>query len=91
MTSSTYKNELLKRKFYEWLKESKGFSDNTIQCYEKAIWLWEDFSDKSDFGSFNKTKAGEFKDWLKDKNKINSQGKISMSYCYDNLRHLKVF
>ena len=91
MTSPTYKNELLKRKFYEWLKESKGFSSNTIQCYEKAVWLWEDFSNKSDFGAFNKTKAGEFKDWLKSKNKVNSQNKISMSYCYDNLRHLKVF
>lgn len=91
MKSSTYKNELLKRRFYEWLKESKGFSENTIQCYEKAIWLWSDFSNESDLGSFNKTKAGEFKEWLKDKKKINSQNKISVSYCYDNLRHLKVF
>ena len=91
MTTTIYKNEQLKRKFYEWLKESKGYSDNTIQCYEKAIWLWEDFSSKSDFGSFNKTKAGEFKDWLQNKNKINSQDKISMSYRWDNLRHLKVF
>jgi len=91
MTTTIYKNEQLKRKFYGWLKGSKGFSDNTIQCYEKAIWLWEEFSNKSDFGSFNKTKAEEFKDWLQNKNKINSENKISMSYRYDNLRHLKVF
>jgi len=79
-----------KREFYDWLK-SKGFFANTIQCYKKAIWLWEDFSNKNDFGSFNKTKAGEFIDWLKNKNKINSQNKVSISYCYDNIRHLKTF
>ncbi len=91
MTSPIYKNELLKRRFYEWLKQSKGFEDNTIQCYEKAIWLWEDFSNKADFANFNKTMAGSFKDWLKNRNKANSQDKISISYCYDNLRHLKDF
>ena len=91
MTSIIYKNEQLKRRFYDWLKASKGFSDETIKCYEKAIWLWEDFSEKADFGSFNATKAGEFKDWLKNKKKANSQEHISISYSYDNLRHLKVF
>jgi len=49
---TTYKNEQLKRRFYEWLKASKGFSEETIRCYEKAIWLWEDFTNKDDFGSF---------------------------------------
>jgi len=91
MTSTIYKNEQLKRKFYEWLKESKGFSTETVQCYEKAIWLWEEFSNKADFSTFNKTMAGEFKEWLKGKKKVSSQEKISVSYCYDNLRHLKVF
>jgi len=91
MTSIIQKNEQLKRRFYEWLKDSKGFSDDTIHCYEKAIWLWEDFSKKADFGSFNMTVAKEFKDWLRGKKKINSQENISITYCYDNLRHLKTF
>lgn len=91
MTSTTYKNEQLKRRFYNWLKASKQFSDDTIHSHEKAIWLWEDFSNKADFGSFNMTKAKEFQEWLKNKKKINSEENISMSYCYDNLRHLQVF
>lgn len=86
-----YKNEQLKRRFYEWLKASKGFSKETIRCYEKAIWLWEDFTNKDEFGSFNKTTAGAFKDWLRKKKKINSQDNISISYCYDILRFLKAF
>lgn len=91
MASIIYKNEQLKRRFYAWLKASKQFEDNTIACYEKAIWLWEDFANKTDFASFNMTKAVAFKDWLKSKKKANSEENISMSYCYDNLRHLKVF
>ncbi len=91
MTSTIYKNETLKRRFYEWLKATKGFAPNTIECYEKAIWLWEDFTNKTDFGSFSMTRAKDFKDWLKNKKKANSEENISMSYCYDNLRHLKVF
>ena len=88
---TTYKNEQLKRRFYEWLKTSKGFSEETIKCYEKAIWLWEDFTNKDDFGSFNKTIAGAFKGWLRNKKKINSQESISISYCYDILRFIKTF
>ncbi len=91
MASIIYKNEQLKRRFYGWLKASKQFSDETIKCYEKAIWLWEDFSDNADFSKFNKTEAEAFKEWLKNKKKNGSEGNISMSYCYDNLRHLKVF
>ena len=71
MTSTIYKNEQLKRKFNNWLKASKRFSDDTIHCHEKAIWLWEDFTNKADFAYFNMTKAEEFKEWLKNKKKIN--------------------
>ena len=89
--NTTYKNEQLKRRFYEYLKTSRGFSEETIKSYEKSIWLWEDFTNRADFGSFNKTMAGAFKDWLKNKKKTNSQENISISYCYDILRFLKVF
>lgn len=86
-----YKNEQLKRKFFEYLKASKGFSGETIRCYEKSIWLWEDFTHKADFSGFNKTMAGAFKEWLKNKKKGSSQENISISYCYDILRYLKTF
>lgn len=86
-----YQNEQVKRRFYEWLKASKGFSKESIRNYEKAIWTWEDFTEKKDFSSFNKTIAESFKCWLKDKKKINSEEKISISYCYDTIRFLKIF
>jgi len=82
MISTAYKNEQVKRKFYEYLKNSKGFSKETIESYEGAIWRWEDFTHKADFAYFNKTTAGIFKDFLKAKKKANSQENLSLSYCY---------
>ncbi len=91
MVSVAYKNELIKRRFFEYLKNSKGFSESTSECYEQAIWVWEDFTRKADFVNFNKTLAEGFKDWLRAKHKDKSETKVSLSYCYDVLRFLKVF
>jgi len=91
MQSVAYKNELAKRGFYKYLENAKRFSPKSIECYEKAIWLWENFSKKADFKFFNQTKAEEFKNWLKNKQKKNSQELVGLSYCYDILRYLKVF
>ena len=91
MASIIYKNEVIKRRFFGYVRNSKGFSEKTIECYENAIWLWEDFSHKTDYIGFNKTAAEGFKGWLKTKKKANSQREISVSYCYDMLRYLRVF
>lgn len=40
-----YKNEVIKRKFFGYVRNnSKGFSEKTTECYEKIILLWEYFS-----------------------------------------------
>jgi len=91
MVSIVYKNEIIKRKFFGYVRNSKGFSEKTIDCYDKAICLWEDFSHKADFVKFNKTAAEGFKDWLKAKKKAKSQQEVSVSYRYDILRYLKTF
>ena len=91
MSSIIYKNEVIKRRFFRDVRNSKGFSLKTIECYEKAIWLWDDFTRKADYISFNKTVAEGFKEWLKAKKKARSQQEISVSYRYVMLRYLKVF
>jgi integrase/recombinase XerD len=91
MQSTAYKNEQLKRSFYRYLTNAKRFSPVSVRCFEKAIWIWEDFSEVTDFTTFNESKVIKFKDWLKSKNKKSGTGKVSLSYCYDNLRYLKVF
>src|SRR3990167_6484536 len=86
-----YKNEVIKRKFFGYVLNSKGFSPKTVECYKKAIWLWEDFTRNADYVGFNQTAAEGFKNWLKVKKKANSQKEISVSYRYDVLRYLKFF
>ena len=91
MNTTAYKNELIKRRFFDYLKNSKGFSQKSIESYEQAIWRWEEYTHKADFAQFNKTTAELFKDWVKMKKKANSEERVSISYCYDILRYLKVF
>lgn len=91
MESTTYKNEIAKRKFYKDLLHSKGYSAKTIESFKQAIWLWQEFTNNDDFMYFNQTKAVEFKETLRNKIKRNSESKVSLSYCYDMLRHLSKF
>ncbi len=91
MASIKYKNEIIKRKYFGYIRSSKGFSEKTIDCYEKAILLWQDFSHEADFVKFNKTVAEGFKKWLKSKKKTKSEQEIGVSYRYDILRHLRTF
>ncbi len=88
---TTYKNEQIKRKFYGWLRNYKQFSPKTINRYENAVWLWEDFTDYKDFGSFNETMAVKFTDWLRNKKKAHSKENVSLTYCYHTLRFIKLF
>jgi len=52
MSLKTHKNELIKRRFYDYLENSKGFSKETIGCYEKAIWRWQEFTNLVYFSIF---------------------------------------
>lgn len=91
MDKTLYKNEQAKRKFFVFLKESKGFCGDSIDAFNKAILLWQDFTKSDDFANFGKQRVIDFKVWLKNKNKKSSNQKISLSYCYDTLRRLRAF
>lgn len=83
-------NEMLKRKFCKYLEEVKGFSTASIESYEGAIWLWQNFTENKSFFLFKAEDVTRFKDWIKTKKKSNQQ-QVSLSYCYDMLRYLRVF
>ncbi len=91
MKKANYKSEMTKRDFFAFLKNSKQFSDDSIHAYEKALLYWEDFTKADDFSSFDDKQAVAFRDWLKGKKRIGSENTISLSYCYDILRHLRKF
>ncbi len=89
--NSSYENEIVKRKFFTYLKDAQGFSDISVQCIEKALWLWDEFTGNADYGSFGEKQAVGFKEWLKNKKKNRSETLVSLSYCYDNFRYLRTF
>ena len=91
MKKATYKNEMTKREFFAFLKNSERFSDDSVHAFEKALLYWEDFTRTDDILSFNDKQAIAFRDWLKAKNRKGSEHTISLSYCYDILRHLRKF
>lgn len=91
MNKFEFKNELIKRKYFIYLRESGGFSENSIDSVEDAILLWQDFSKENDFGNFSKKKVIDFKDWLKNKKKKNGNDNLGVKYRYHVLIKLRKF
>lgn len=89
MRKSNIKNERIKRKFFRRLKEADGLAKSTINNIEKTILLYEDFTHKAEFTTFNPNKAIEFKKWLSERE---YRGKpISLTTRHTYLRYLRKF
>ncbi|MGE4169850.1 MAG: hypothetical protein AB7F28_03935 [Candidatus Margulisiibacteriota bacterium] len=89
MTKFKAKNEKIKRRHLQWLKEAQGYSDKTIYEVEKSLWKFEAFSKEADYAAFNQKQAKEFKSWL---SRQTHQGKaLSLVSQYHYLRHVKSF
>jgi len=89
MTTVNLKNEVVKRKFFKWLKEANGCCNATVNYIEKTILIYEDFTRLVDFATFNSEKAIEFKKWLQ-KRKVKSKPLSTTTYC-TYLRGLRKF
>lgn len=83
------KNECIKRKFFTRLKEAEGCCDSTINCINKAILLYEDFTKQCDFATFSQKKAIDFKDWLAKRQ--HRKKSISLVTYNTYLRYLRKF
>ena len=85
-----YENELVKRRYFDYLEQSKGFSKGSIDTYERAILRWQDFSEETDFGLYSRKRGVDFKKWLADRDTRDGK-KLTKSYQYDTLRKLRGF
>lgn len=85
-----YQNELMKRRFFDYQRDSAGFAQNSIDTYETALLRWQEFSRNQDFRLFNKERAKQFKVWLSKRKGVGGKP-ISLSYQYHTLRKLKAF
>lgn len=91
MLKSNIENEKAKNKYFDFLKESAGYSDVTIDTHKKAIYRYEEFSDFEDFRHFSKKRAIEYKNWLEEKKAPRSNKQISITTVYHYVRNLREF
>lgn len=68
MILRNHKNECLKRKYADYLKQANGKAEQTIRQIEKSIQRYETFTKCEDFGTFNQVKAKDFKAHLAGQN-----------------------
>lgn len=85
-----FKNELVKRKYFSLLREAEGFSESTIDAFNKAILKYEEFIKFEDFGKkFNPNRMISYKHWLRTKER---KGKVISNVTYHSyLRNLRKF
>lgn len=86
----SFQNEIMKKQFFIYLKEVKGFSKDSVDAYERAILLWQDCVENKDFSSFGKQQARAFKLWIKTRTNRRDEA-LSLTYIYNVLRRLKGF
>ena len=54
MTKYNPKNERIKKEFYDYLKESKGRDNKTLDQVRNSIFLFEEYTKFKDFLTFRK-------------------------------------
>lgn len=86
----SFQNEVLKKQYFLYLKEVKGFSKDSVDAYEHAIQLWQECTDNKDFSGFGKQQARTFKNWIRSRTNRNKEA-LSLTYTYNVLRRLKGF
>lgn len=85
------KNELIKRRFFSWMRLAKGYSDKTIKAFEFAIWRYEDFTNDADYRDFNERVAESFRKYLATNKNPKTKKVLSLTSQYHALRYLNTF
>jgi integrase len=89
MNKTNVKNILVIRGYRRWLLEAKGLNEKSVVKMERAIHLYQDFTEDEDFNRFNSDRAVNFKSFLKQKK---YRGKAMAPNSYRTyLIHLRSF
>jgi len=89
MNKINIQNAIIKRKYFQYLRNCEGLSENTIKGIELAISLFEEFTHQENFIRFTSDKASNFKGWLQVRK---YRGKNISLYTYKTyLKYLKKF
>jgi len=84
-------NERIKRAYFTYLAEAKGFSEATLDGVAKALNRFETYTRFRDFKAFHIEQAKGFKAYLADQTSLRTSGRLSKATLYATLNALKRF
>jgi len=91
MKNHTPQNERIKRAYFTYLTEARGFSEQTLDGVAKAINRFEVYTKFRDFKTFHIEQARGFKIGLADQQSARSGDRLSKATLYATLTALKRF
>jgi integrase len=91
MTKNNPENERIKRRYFAYLKEAKGYSESTIDGVAKALQRFESHTRFRDFKAFHIEHATTFKKALGDERGVRSGRPLSKATLASTLGALKAF
>ena len=91
MKTHNPQNERIKRAYFTYLIEAKGFSEATLDGVAKALNRFETYTRFRDFKSFHIEQAKGFKASLADQTSVRTKDRLSKATLYATLSALKRF
>ena len=91
MATHNAENERIKRRYVDWLKETQGFSEASLDQVLKAISRYEIYTKFRDFRSFHIEQVKGFKRHLSEQKSERSGDPLSHATIYSTLSALKAF
>jgi integrase len=91
MKTHNPQNERIKRAYFTYLIEAKGFSEATLDGVAKALSRFETYTKFRDFKAFHIEQAKGFKAHLAEQRSVRSKDTLSKATLYSTLNSLKRF
>jgi site-specific recombinase XerD len=91
MKTHSPQNERIKRAYFTYLAEAKGFSEATLDAVAKALNRFETYTRFRDFKAFHIEQAKGFKASLAEQMSVRTKDRLSKATLYATLSALKRF
>jgi integrase len=91
METHSPQNERIKRAYFTYLAEAKGFGEATLDAVAKALNRFETYTKFGDFKAFHIEQAKGFKASLADQTSVRTKDRLSKATLYATLTVLKRF